>query len=108
MHVEHIIPLTKGGRSTEENLCLSCAWCNSFKGAKTAAVDPITQEQVSLFHPRRQQWEEHFFWSEDGAQILGLTAIGRATILALQMNNKFIVPSRRLWKTAGWHPPQDK
>jgi hypothetical protein len=24
----------------------------------------------------------------------------------LQMNNEFIVPARRQWVSAGWHPPQ--
>ena len=31
MHIEHIIPLSRGGRSDERNLCLACAWCNSYK-----------------------------------------------------------------------------
>ena len=38
--------------------------------------------------------------------IVGLTAIGRATVEALKMNNEFIVPARRHWVEAGWHPPQ--
>jgi 5-methylcytosine-specific restriction endonuclease McrA len=31
MHIEHIIPLARGGRSDESNLCLACAWCNSYE-----------------------------------------------------------------------------
>lgn len=31
MHIEHIIPVSRGGRSDERNLCLACAWCNSYK-----------------------------------------------------------------------------
>jgi len=31
MHVEHIVPSSQGGASDETNLCLACAWCNSFK-----------------------------------------------------------------------------
>ena len=38
--------------------------------------------------------------------IIGLTAIGRATVETLKMNNEFIVPARRHWVEAGWHPPQ--
>jgi hypothetical protein len=87
-------------------LCLACAWCNSYKGTKTHATDPLTEQEVALFHPRRQAWHEHFKWSEDGIFIIGLTAIGRATVIALQLNNEFITPSHRLWQTAGWHPPQ--
>ena len=38
--------------------------------------------------------------------IIGLTVIGRTTIETLKMNNEFIVPARRHWVEAGWHPPQ--
>jgi 5-methylcytosine-specific restriction endonuclease McrA len=34
MHIEHIIPLSRGGRSDDSNLCLACAWCNSYKWRK--------------------------------------------------------------------------
>lgn len=36
-HVDHIIPLARGGAETEANLCVSCANCNLRKHAK----DPI-------------------------------------------------------------------
>jgi len=38
-------------------------------------------------------------------RVVGLTAIGRATIVALKMNNEVIVDARRRWVSAGWHPP---
>jgi hypothetical protein len=60
-----------------------------------------------LFNPRRQLWREHFVWSGDGTQIIGLTACGRATVLALKMNNDDIVAARRLWVSVGWHPPAE-
>lgn len=105
MHIEHIAPLSKGGTSDELNLCLSCAWCNSFKGVQTNAEDPLTKKYVPLFNPRKQNWYEHFRWSDDGLYIIGFTAVGRATVIALQMNNEFIIPARRHWSIAGWHPP---
>lgn len=104
MHIEHIIPLAKGGSSEEINLWLSCAWCNSFKGTRTEGIDPQTGQQVSLFNPRRQSWFEHFTWNADGLRIVGLTPTGRATIDALRLNNKYIIPARRYWVLAGWHP----
>jgi 5-methylcytosine-specific restriction endonuclease McrA len=52
MHIEHLIPLASGGSSGEENLWLACAWCNSFKAAKTHAIDPETGEEAPLFNPR--------------------------------------------------------
>lgn len=105
MHVEHIVPIAHGGTSHEDNLCLACAWCNSFKATAIRAVDPISRRKVGLFNPRTDIWGEHFYWSDDSALIIGLSAKGRATISALRMNNEFIVPARRQWVIAGWHPP---
>jgi hypothetical protein len=105
MHIEHIIPLALGGASDETNLWLACAWCNSYKATQIRAVDPQTGEQVSLFNPRTQPWSEHFQWSDDGSEIIGITPTGRATVIALRLNNEFIVPARRQWIMAGWHPP---
>lgn len=106
MHIDHILPLARGGLSEETNLWLACAWCNSYKGDKTHARDPQTGEIVVLFNPRTQVWTEHFCWSADGTEIIGLTPTGRATVVTLQMNNEFIVPARRNWVMAGWHPPK--
>ena len=105
MHIEHIIPLTQGGKSDEQNLCLACAWCNSYKNTQTVAIDPLTQEEVSLYNPRTQTWSDHFRWQENGVEIIGLTPTGRATVAALNMNNEYILPARRQWTLAGWHPP---
>lgn len=35
MHVEHVIPVSRGGTNDMSNLVLACAECNSSKGAKT-------------------------------------------------------------------------
>jgi 5-methylcytosine-specific restriction endonuclease McrA len=58
MNVEHIIPRSRGGASEYSNLCLSCAWCNSSKWAKTLGMDPQTQQKLPLFHPRQQKWSD--------------------------------------------------
>jgi hypothetical protein len=105
MHIEHIIPLSRGGNTDASNLCLACAWCNSYKWAHTHGFDPETRTEVLLFNPRTQHWYDHFRWSEDGTYIIGLTAIGRVTVEILKMNNAYIVPARRYWVEAGWHPP---
>lgn len=34
-HVEHKIPLSRGGTDRLTNICLACAPCNLRKGAKT-------------------------------------------------------------------------
>lgn len=107
LHVEHIIPLAVGGGSAIDNLWLACDLCNSAKGVRTHAVDPLTEQTVPLFHPRLQQWSDHFIWSTDGTRVLGLTQIGRATILVLKLNQPFLVEARKWWVKAGWHPPTD-
>ena len=105
--IDHIIPEAAGGQTVWENLCLACHSCNEFKGAQAEAQDPLTGESVLLFHPRRQQWSQHFCWSEDGSEIIGLTPMGRATVVALNMNHPDIVEARRRWARIGWHPPQE-
>ena len=102
---EHVIPRSAGGQTVFENLCLACPSCNRYKATRQVAVDPITGESVSLFHPHRQQWEEHFSWSEDGTEIIGLTPVGRATVLTLKMNRPQLTRVRRMWVTMGEHPP---
>lgn len=104
---DHIQPISKGGQTVFENLCLACSACNVFKGNQTDAIDPITQQQVSLFNPRQQQWLKHFAWSLDQVIIEGRTPIGRATVAALQMNRPIIVATRRRWVQVGWHPPKE-
>lgn len=104
MHVDHIIPLAHGGASDESNLWLACAWCNSFKGDSTQAIDSETGQLAPLFNPRAQRWAEHFSWSDDFTCIIGLTPTGRATVQALRMSNEFVVTARRYWRQAGWCP----
>jgi hypothetical protein len=52
---------------------------------------------TSLFNPRTQAWSDHFQWSQDGAIIVGLTPVGRATVEALRLNNEIAVEVRRNW-----------
>lgn len=105
--IEHLLPLARGGSWNEENLWLACRRCNERKGTQIDAVDFETGHRVPLFNPRQQVWREHFTWSGDGGTIIGLTACGRATVVALQMNHPDIVPARRMWASVGWHPPED-
>lgn len=104
---EHIRPVSKGGETTFGNVCLACRSCNEFKGGSTEAIDPLTGEMASLFNPRTQRWSDHFAWSPDGARVEGITAIGRATVVRLRMNNSVIIVARRRWVIIGWHPPNN-
>src|SRR5262249_14807360 len=103
--VEHLLPIALGGSSDEDNLWLSGRRCNEFKGVQVEALDLETGLAAPLFNSRRQAWHEHFAWSKSGTQIIGLTPVGRATVIALKLNNTEIVSARLLWVGAGWHPP---
>lgn len=103
--VDHIIPLVAGGKTVFDNLCFACRRCNESKSGAQAAQDPLTGEKTPLFHPRRDSWDDHFAWDGSGIHIIGLTAVGRATVLALAMNDQTITGTRRRWVSVGWHPP---
>jgi hypothetical protein len=108
LEIEHIIPRSKGGSSEESNLWLSCPLCNRFKADLTEAVDPETGLSVPLFNPRSQKWFEHFKWADDGLRIIGLTAVGRATVEALHLSaDQDALAVRSYWVLAGWHPPRE-
>ena len=61
-HLEHIVPKKHGGGDDPSNLAWSCHSCNLGKGANLAGL--VQGKTVTLFHPRRQQWNRHFRWEE--------------------------------------------
>lgn len=107
LEFEHLLPRSLGGLTTEENLWIACRTCNGFKSDQVDFVDPESQQIVSLFDPRSEDWSSHFRWSDDGTEILGLTSTGRATVAALQLNSLERMKMRRRWVSVGWHPPTD-
>lgn len=107
MEFDHLVPRAHKGSNKEENLWLACSTCNDTKNDRTAAIDPLSGEEIALFNPRTQLWKEHFAWTADGDRITGLTPTGRATVLALNLNRAHLIKSRRIWVKAGWHPPED-
>lgn len=102
---EHIIPLSQGGDTTLENLAFACGGCNRCKAARTSAPDPVDGSMTPLFHPRTQAWNEHFAWNEDFTLIIGLTAVGRATVEALRLNRPGVVNLRKVLIPISAHPP---
>lgn len=82
--IEHIIPRKHGGSDDLQNLCWACVRCNLGKSSNLSGIDDITGAVVELFNPRLEQWAEHFTWN--GAEIVGLTPTGRATVAVLNMN----------------------
>jgi hypothetical protein len=109
--LDHTQPRSKGGTDDQHNLALACHRCNERRSNATTGLDPETATIVDLFNPRQQHWCEHFSWTPDGTEILGQTAIGRATCERLDLNDRrypledSIRKVRQIWVKAGWHPP---
>ncbi|MDA1018338.1 MAG: HNH endonuclease signature motif containing protein [Planctomycetota bacterium] len=105
--IDHILARTHGGPTEIGNLCFACPVCNGAKHAQQRARDPESGRRVRLFNPRRDQWTRHFEWSDDIGDIIGKTAIGRATAVALDMNPPRIVRLRQVWASLGMFPHDD-
>jgi 5-methylcytosine-specific restriction endonuclease McrA len=59
-HVDHVVPRAAGGLTIAENLALARVSCSLRKWAKQTGIDPDSGEEVPLFNPRTQSWDEHF------------------------------------------------
>ena len=104
--VEHIIPISKKGKSVSNNLALSCRGCNLFKSDKTKGLDTVSDEAVMLFNPRKDVWKKHFGWAKDFTIVIGLTPIGRATVDVLKLNRQGLINQRNMLFKFGKHPPK--
>jgi hypothetical protein len=100
--VEHIISEKHGGRTIESNLAWACAFCNRFKGTDVATFSPDTGDLCRLFNPRTDHWREHF--RMDGPRIVGLSEVGRATIVLLRMNIDDRLLERMVLARVGRYP----
>ena len=102
-HVEHIIPMARGGTDEPGNLTLACPSCNLHKADRITAIDPATGAPAPLFHPGRDTWPDHFHFR--GHRIEGLTAAGRATVAALDFNHPRRQRIRAVEARFGFHSP---
>lgn len=103
-HIEHIVALSHGGQSVGNNLAFSCPRCNLLKGNNIAAADPNTGDPTFLFHPRRQQWDDHFRLA--GTEIEPLTPEGRATVFILRLNEPERLEQREMLLQLNRYPCQ--
>ncbi|MGA2117371.1 MAG: HNH endonuclease [Bryobacteraceae bacterium] len=101
-HIEHILSKQHGGLDEVGNLALACHRCNLRKGPNLAGIDPVTGELAPLFHPRRNEWDEHFLFR--GVRIEGRTPAGRATVRLLAMNEARRLELRSELQASGLRP----
>ena len=102
-HVEHIVPRCRGGRSDLDNLAWACPSCNLHKADRVSIAVTGTDQEVPLFHPRTDKWDDHFRW--DGHRVVGRTVIGQATVAALLLNHERRIRIRRAEALFGLFPP---
>ena len=88
------------------NLALACVSCSLRKGARQMALDPVSEEEVRLYHPRLDKWQDHFHW--ESVTLIAKTPTGRATIAALEMNRPLILAIRREEILLARHPPPEQ
>lgn len=101
--LDHIRARQHYGATVSENLALACMECNLHKGPNLTSLDPPGTGRITrLFNPRKDDWPKHFLW--DGGTLVGLTPIGRATILALDINDSVRVRVRRSLIAEGLFP----
>ncbi len=104
--IDHVRATKHRGPNTmanTANTCFACAHCNAAKGPNVAAYDPESDVLVPLFNPRIDRWEVHFHWQ--GTFLVGQSAIGRATIEVLRINDADCVEQRLELIEAGLFPP---
>jgi len=104
-HVEHIRPRVDGGSDDLDNLAWACPGCNLKKSKRQTIVDADTGAPVPLFHPRLQNWSQHFSWSR--YILAGLTPVGRSLIVAFDLNSERRQMIRRAEEQFGLFPPPD-
>jgi len=104
LEVEHIVPVFRSGDDTAANWALACRACNLYNATHVSGNDPESFAIVRLFHPREDQWEDHFRVAAESGEIEGLTPIGRVTVVRLGMNRAAQVVARQQWVRLGLFP----
>jgi len=79
MEIDHIKPVSKGGKTEADNLCLACISCNRAKR------DVILKE-TALFNPRIDNWYDHFKRDESATRLIGFNEKAQTTISRLKIN----------------------
>ena len=104
-HLEHVVPSSKRGSSRLANLAWCCPSCNLHKSDRTEATDPADGSHVALFNPRLMVWRDHFRW--EGHRVVGLTPSGRASVIALCLNDPRRLLVRQAEELFDLFPPHE-
>jgi hypothetical protein len=93
-HIDHVISLKHGGKTTADNLAFACSICNVNKGSDVATFLDNPEQSIRFFNPRRDRWTDYFFAQSTGL-LMAKTDIGRATIKILNLNHPDSIIERR-------------
>ena len=52
-HIDHVMPVVRGGATVEENLALACVSCSLRKASRQSALDPQTGARRGAVQPSR-------------------------------------------------------
>ena len=91
-HCDHIIAEKHSGPTGEANLAWACFSCNLRKGPNIGGRDPVSGKLTRLFHPRTDEWPDHFEWH--GIWPRGRTPVGRTTVAVLDINHEDAIAVR--------------
>ena len=105
MEIDHIFPVSRGGKTIAENLAFACHGCNQYKRNCCEGFDSVSMAEVPLYNPREMVWKDHFSWSEDMTLVIGRTPTGRVSVDLLKLNRSGAVNLRRGLTVSGDHPP---
>ena len=97
--LDHVIAAQHRGKTAIGNLALCCPPCNLYKGPNIAGIDPETGLLTRLFHPRTDQWGEHFKYQE--LILSGVTDVGRTTVEVLAVNLPLRIATRQSLRQIG-------
>lgn len=100
--VDHIISLKHGGETNADNLAYACIFCNRFKGSDIGSIIWQTKELTRFYHPRRDNWLEHFHLEDYFIQ--PITDIGEVTARILGFNQQSRLLERQLLMSKNKYP----
>jgi hypothetical protein len=104
LQIHEVTLLTDGGLIAFDNLVYACLQCRTLQ--RDNQHESHSGKPIPIFNPRRHVWSEHFRWSEDRLQMVGITPVGMATVNALRLNNMLTITARQVGLEEGWHPPR--